>query len=344
MPTSIYDIAEKLNLSKSTVSKALNGYRDVSIETRERVLQAADAMGYQPSSAARNLRRGRTDKLGLFMNTALEYVADYLSGMIPGAVLTSQGFGKNLLIYNTPDNDKPQHLLSVCRSGEVDGVILFSTHYDQDTLDALIESGFPFVVMGRVIDDARVPYVAPDYYGGSYRATQHLIDLGHRRIAFTTRPDLTTANDARLKGYLDALHDAGIPRDDDLIVPTRIEPRSGEAPTEWLLALDAPPTAIFAFHDLVAVDVIHVLQAHGLCVPDDISVMGFDGLRAGFMTIPHVTTVAQPLAHIGQRVTEIINQRIEDPDAPVVQEVVPVELVVRQSTGPVVKDAPRLAP
>ena len=332
MSTTINDIAKHLNLAKSTVSKALNGYSDVSLETRELVIKTARELGYQPSAAARNLRRGRTDKIGLFLNTSIEYVVDYLSGIIPGAVRTSQEFGKNLLIYTITDND-PNQLLKVCRAGEIDGVILFSTHYDSQTIDTLWDEKFPFVVMGREIRDKRVSYVIPDYYDGSYQATQYLIELGHRRIAFTTRPELTTANEARLQGYLDALNDAGIKPDNDLIVETRIQPNSGIEPTKQLLRLSVLPTAIFAFHDLVAVDVINVLQENGFRVPDDISVVGFDGLRAGFMTMPHITTVTQPLQLIGQRVIEIINQRIEHPDSEAIQEILPVELVIRASTG-----------
>lgn len=335
MSTTIHDIANKLNLSNSTVSKALNGYSDVSIATRERVMEMAQELDYQPSAAARNLRRGRTDKIGLFLNTSIEYVVDYLSGIIPGAVLTSQAGGKNLLIYTITDND-PNQLLRVCRAGEIDGVILFSTHYDQQTIDALITEKFPFVVMGREILDERVSYVVPDYYDGSYQATQYLIDLGHQNIAFTTRPELATANDSRLKGYLDALRDNNIDVNHDLIVETQLKADSGIEPTQYLLDLATPPTAIFAFHDLVAVDVIKVIHERGLRVPDDISVVGFDGLRAGFMTMPHITTVTQPLELIGRKVIEIINHKIENTDTQATQIVVPVELVVRGSTSSIV--------
>lgn len=332
MSTTIHSIARRLQLSNSTVSKALNGYSDVSVETRELVMKTARELGYQPSAAARNLRRGRTDKIGLFLNTSIEYVVDYLSGILPGAVKTAQDVSKNLLIYTITDND-PGHLLKVCRAGEIDGVILFSTHYDAMTIETLLAENFPFVVMGRQILDERVSCVVPDYYDGSYQAARYLIELGHRRIAFTTRPELTTANTARWLGYQDALRDADIPIDADLIVETRIQPSSGVEPTERLLALDDPPTAICAFHDLVAMDVIGVLHAHGLRVPDDVSVIGFDGLRAGFMTMPHITTVAQPLHLIGQRVIEIINARIDDPLAVPIQETIPVNLVVRGSTA-----------
>ena len=331
MSKTIHDIAKHLNLSNSTVSKALNGYADVSAATRELVMETARELGYQPSAAARNLRRGRTDKIGLFLNTSIEYVVDYLSGIIPGAVLQSQSLGKNLLIYTITDNN-PNQLLNVCRAGEIDGVILFSTHYDSQTIETLLTEKFPFVVMGREIRDERVSYVVPDYYDGSYKATRYLIDQGHERIAFTTRPQLTTANESRLQGYVDAMHDSGLDVDEELIVPTRIEANSGTAPAKKLLALETPPTAIFAFHDLVAVDVIREIQARGLSVPDDIAVIGFDGLRAGFMAVPHITTVTQPLELIGKRVTEIINQQIENPDMDAIHETVPVELVIRGST------------
>lgn len=334
MSISISDIARHLKLSNSTVSKALNRYADVSVETRELVIQTAHEMGYQPRAAARNLRRGRTDKIGLFLNTSVEYVVDYLSGIMSSAVRTAQEVGKNLLIYTITDND-PKHLLNVCRAGEIDGVILFSTHYDQHTIDTLLRDNFPFVVMGREIQDTRVSYVVPDYYDGSYQATQHLIDLGHRRIAFTTRPELTTASEAHLNGYLAALNDAGIEPDDRWMVETFIEPDSGVAATEQLLRLSSPPTAIFAFHDLVAVNVIKTLQQHNLRVPEDIAVMGFDGLRAGLMTIPQISTVEQPLAHIGRRVIEIIQEKIANPATPPVQETVPVKLVIRGSTAPI---------
>jgi len=330
MSTSIVDIATQLNLSKSTVSKALNGYSDVSDATRQRVLQKAEELGYQPSALARGLRRGKTDKIGLFLNTTLEYVVDYLSGIMPGAVRKAQELGKNLIIYTIIDND-PAQLLQVCRAGEIDGIILFSTHYDVDTIETLLKDEIPFVVMGREIIDPRVSYVIPDYYQGSYKITKYLIEQGHKRIAFTTRPELTTANDSRLAGYFDCLAHFNIEIDDELIVETRLEPNSGIEPTRLLMSLAQPPTAICAFHDLVAVDVIQVIQDMGLSVPDDVAVFGFDGLRAGFMTIPHISTARQPLEQIGTQVIEIVNAQISNIEYPVQKRVLPVHLELRGS-------------
>lgn len=330
MPTSLTDIARQLDLSPSTVSKALNGYRDVAGDTREMVLRAALELDYQPRSAARDLRRGRTDRIGLFLNTSIEYVVDYLSGIIPGAVRCSQECGKRLLIHTLSEDD-PGQLLQVCRAGEIDGVILFSTHYDSHTIETLLADEFPFVVMGRHIPDARVSCVVPDYYDGTRQIMDHLLRRGHRRIAFMTRPELTTANEARLRGYFDALAEADVAIDEHLIVETRLEPDSGVAPTRQLLALTPCPTAIVAAHDLVAVDVINTLQQAGLRVPQDVAVTGFDGLRAGFRTLPHLSTVQQPLERIGERVVALVNRQLSDPAAAPVQETLPVRLVLRGS-------------
>lgn len=331
MSTTITDIAKQLRLSKSTVSKALNGYDDISPATRERVMKMASSLGYQPSAAARSLSRGRTEKIGLFLNTTIDYVVDYLSGIMPDGVRRANEFGKYLLIYTIIENDAAK-LLQVCRGGDIDGIILFSTHYDNHTIETLLHDQFPFVVMGRRILDERVSYVVPDYYDGAYQLTQYLIGLGHQRIAFTTRPQLGITNTEHLNGYLDALATAGIAPDPDLIVETEIIPNSAVQPTKYLLSLSNRPTAICMFHDLLAMEAIKVCKEHGLRIPEDIAITGFDGLRIGQMTSPPLTTVQQPFDYIGKRVVEIVNEQIECTNKLPIQEMVPVELVIREST------------
>lgn len=333
MPPSIRDIAEQLDLSKATVSKALNGYTDVAPATRDRVRQRADEMGYQASATARNLRRGQTDKIGLLLNTAVDYAVDYLSGILPGAARSAQDLGKNLIIYTITDED-PADVLAACRGGEIDGLVMFSTNYDPAAMNSLLEDNFPLVVVGRDICDPRVSSVVPDYYAGSYQATRYLIELGHRRIAFTTRPQLTTANQAHLSGHLDALRDAGLPADQRYIVETRLEPGSATAAARQLLALPNAPTAIRAFHDLIAVEIVNTLQQSGCRVPEDVSVIGFDGLRARFTTLPHITSFKQPLETIGRRAIEIVQQQIAGGRTAVINDVLPLEFDQRGSTAP----------
>ena len=330
MSTTITDIAQQLNLSKSTVSKALNGYTDVSVETRELVMRTASELGYQASTTAVSLSKGRTDRIGLFLNASVDYVIDYLSGILIGAVQKANSLGKRLVLYTIVDND-PAYLLQLCRAKEIDGVILFSKHYDDASINAMLKDNFPFVVMGRRILNDRVSYVVPDYYDGVYQSTCYLIREGHRRIGFMTRPELETANAEHLNGYLDALTDSGIKVDDNLIVESKLQADSGVQPTQKLLALEARPTAILAFHDLLAVDAIRVIQSQGLKVPSDVAVMGFDGLKAGLITSPQISTVQQPFELIGERVVEIINEQIEGESLRPVQEVVPVKISIRES-------------
>lgn len=331
MAVTINDIVKKVNLSKSTVSKALNGYPDIAPETRQRVTEVALQLGYQPSAAAQSLSLGRTNRFGLFLNTSIGYVLDYLHGVIPGATQQANALDKHLLVYTTLD-DNPDKLFDVFGSREIDGVILFSSYYPEHMLQRLFDEKYPFVVMGKQIDDPRVSYIVPDYYDGSRQGMEHLLAQGHQRIAFMTRPELGITSEVRLKGYQDALTEAGIPIDPALIVETRIEPDGGVAPTEHLLDLADPPTAIFAFHDLLAIDAIGVIQRRGLRVPEDIAVMGFDGLRVGQMVTPQITTIQQPLEQIGEQVVKALHQITDGPDAAPVRSKVPVHLSIRHST------------
>ncbi|MEO0563435.1 MAG: substrate-binding domain-containing protein, partial [Chloroflexota bacterium] len=181
------------------------------------------------------------------------------------------------------------------------------------------------------IADERVSYITPDYYVGSVDATRYLLAAGHRRIGLMTRPALGVTSEMRLRGYKAALAAADIPYNPALVVPTRIRQGSGAEATRHLLGLPEPPTAIFAFHDLLATEVVNVAREDGLSVPDDLAVMGFDGLRAGAMTFPQITTMRQPLDYIGRRVVEILAAQVEDPTIPPIRETVSVELVRRGS-------------
>ena len=196
----------------------------------------------------------------------------------------------------------------------------------------LLAEDVPFVVLGRRVTHPQASYIAPDNYQGAFELMQHLYDLGHRRIAFTTRPTMGRTNEDRYNAYRDFLTGAGIPFDPDLVVETRLEPRSGYHAAQKLLDLPEPPAAIFAFHDYVAIDVHQAILDRGLKIPDDIALAGFDGLRASMITSPPITTVNQPLAEIGRQSVLTLLDRIENNDQPPIQRTLPVELNPRQST------------
>lgn len=329
MSVTIDDISKHLGLSVSTVSKALNGYSDVSPITRERVMEATKALGYHPNGAARNLRRGRTDRIGLLINNPIEFLNEYLGDVMSGAAVAAERFEQNLVMYTKQVID-PSELQRICRAREVDGLLLIFEP-SKAAVQVLAQERTPYVVFGRRTAYPDVSYIAPDNYRGAYQLTQHLILQGHRRIAFTTRPALGMTNRDRFAGYQQALHDVGIAFDADLVVETHSGQHDGNHALLQLLELPVRPTALFAFYDLVAADAIEAANANGLIVPDDIAIVGFDGLRMSTRTQPPLTTVRQPLSRMGQRAVEMLVSHIENGKFPTKQVTMPVELIVRQS-------------
>ncbi len=331
MSVTIEELSKHLGISVSTVSKALNGYADVSTATKERVLAAAQAFEYQPSSAARNLRRGRTDKIGFVFNNAFTFISDYFAEVIVGATAAAESQGNNIVLY-TNEGDSPESLLNLFRTREVDGFIIVWNHVPVAIIDMLLTANVPFVILGRRVGHEKASYIAPDNYNGAIALMDHLLELGHKRIGFTTRPSMGRTNEDRFNAYKDSLQQAGIDYDPALVVETKIERRSGYYAMNRLLDLSDPPTAVFAFHDFVAIDAQQAILDRGLRIPQDIALAGFDGLRTSLFTSPPITTVKQPLAQIGQESILALLKLIEDNTHPPIQKTLPVELVIRQST------------
>ncbi len=330
MSVTIEQLSKQLGISVSTVSKAMNGYADVSQETRRRVLEMARELDYHPSSAARSLRRGQTEKIGLLINNPMPFVGEYIADMISGAALIAEEVGNNLILYTTAVTH-PEELKRICRARDVDGLMLIFSPSDE-AVAVLEQENMPFVVFGRRAEQPGVSYVAPDNRTGARALTNHLIEQGHRRIGFTTRPELGTVSQDRLDGYCDALREANIPFAEELVIETIIESSSGYNAMNAFLDLEEPPTAVFAFYDLMAVDALHAAQDRGVRVPEDIALAGFDGLRSSLITKPRLTTVQQPLNQMGQRAMELLLTRIKDNPQSPSTETFPVELVIRQST------------
>ncbi len=330
MSITIKDISKKLGISVSTVSKALNGYPDVSENTRTRILEMARELDYHPNLAAQSLRRGRTSKIGLLINNPLAFVSEYITEVISGAALTAEQRGNNLILYTTAVTH-PNELRRICRAREVDGLILIFEPLP-DAIAVLKSENMPFIVFGRRVEEPGVSFVALDNCAGAYALTQHLIEQGHRRIGFTTRPILGTLSEDRFRGYKQALVEADIPLHPELIVETTIEELSGYKAMNAFLDLPEPPTAVFTFYDLMAANALDAAQDRGLRVPEDVAIAGFDGLRSSLITKPRITTVQQPLNVMGQRAMELLFTRIEDNSQPPVSEIFPIELIIRQST------------
>jgi len=331
MPVTIQDIAQQLGIAVSTVSKALNNYSDVSEATRKRVQIAARELGYHPSAAAQSLRRRTTRKIGLVVNYPIGFIGEYLSRLMIGVALAAEGEGYNIVLY-TPIADTLEQLTRICRAREVDGLLLLWGDLTPENLAIMKTENIPFVVVARRVDEYDVPFAVGDNKGGALELTRHLLSLGHRRIGFTSWETEHTTNQDRLAGYQQALAEANIPFDDELIVTITREPENRYAAMNKLLDLPEPPTAVFAFHDYVAIQALRAAIDRGLRVPEDVAIAGFDGMYSSLITTPPLTTVKHPVREIGQQAVEILLKHISDPSLSPQKAILPTELEPRKST------------
>lgn len=335
MVVGIKDIAAHLGLSTSTVSRALNDYDDVAPETVRRVRQAAQELGYYPSASARNLRRQRTDKIGLALLYGSAYTTfnEFFAELIRLVAAAAEKRDYNLVLYTGMGED-PCRLTRIAQSREVDGLLLMG---DVPGLDRAIQSllvvGMPLVVIGRPVNDPQINCVTADAFQAARLAIGHLVELGHRRIGYISFVPTSRYSQHRCAAYRSALAEYGISFDERLIAYASLEAESSGRALDALLALDEPPTAVYMFNDRMAIEVLRYLARQGMRVPDQISVVGFDDIRSAGMVTPALTTIRHPIAEVaGQAVSILLAQRL-DPTAAAVHLTLPVELVIRESTA-----------
>lgn len=332
-PVTIEDISRQLGISVSTVSKALNGYPDVSRETKEKVFERARDLDYQPNIAARNLRRKCTNNIGLVLAYPVTAHNEYVAEVIIGATQAAEKHGYNVTLFTAAHN-QPDSLRRLCRVRAVDGLLLRGGANFADLAPTLQEEKMPYVVIGRRVELPGVSYIAPDNFAGAVELTQHLLGLGHRRIAYIARPELGETDADRLAGYRRALTEAGIPFDAELVAATHsADPTRSHAAIQTLFDLPDRPTAIFGGHDLLGIEAMQIAIQRGLRVPDDIAITGFDGITSTQIIRPTLTTVRQPIPEVGRQAMEMLVARLQNPMQPVESRILPVSLVVRQSTA-----------
>jgi len=339
----IADIARRAGVSKTTVSRVLNNKPDVDKETRERILKIIEETGYVASATARNLRHQRTGKIGLLLYIyvhgirahRLHVASEYYFEMIRGVAYRAEELGYNLVLYTSLAWEGAlDRLTHLCRAREVDGLILMGAGQMQPVIEVLNREALPFIVANRRMEEPTVSYVAPDNEGGAYQATRHLIDLGHRRIAYIGRPaDVETDADRR-SGYRRALAEANLPFDVDLYSEASFELGSGYQAMERLLNLDSPPTAVFVFNDPLAIEAVRAIHDHGLRVPQDVAVVGFDDVHSAVVVTPSLTTVHQPLFEIGVQAMDWLMPLLRQEEMEPARVVLPVKLIIRNSTVP----------
>ncbi len=326
----IREVAESAGVSYATVSHVINNTRLVSPETRERVVAAMDALHYRPNALARSLRQGKTNTIGLVLPDSANPFFAEISRSIEDAAFKK---GYSVFLCNTElDTQRELFYVDVLSKKQVDGIIFVAAGDQADSVDFLLRRSMPLVMVDRNVPTVEADAVLTDNQLGGFLATQHLLELGHTRIACIAGPSSITPSAERIIGYRQALEQAGISYDENLIVRGDYHAQSGMDITHSLLTMTPRPTAIFALNDLMAIGALRAATEAGYLIPDDIAIVGYDDLEIARFTNPPLTTIAQPKKEIGRQAVHLLVDRMSEKSRPPSRLVLPPELIVRRST------------
>jgi LacI family transcriptional regulator len=331
----ITDVARRAGVSMKTVSRVMNAEPHVREEVREKVLRVARELRYRPKVSARSLAGSRSYQVGF----VLSYPSAYFMYAQLGALKACHGRGFHLVVepIDLASPDLASDMEALTNGLAVDGIILLPPTCDNlVVLDALDLAGIPYVRVAPATARGRGAVIEVDDEGAARTITDHLLDLGHRRIGLVQGPAGHIASVRRLEGFKKALAARGLQPEPDLVQQGAFIYRSGLEAAEKLLSLPEPPTAIFASNDEMALAVMAKAQSRGMVIPRDLSVVGFDDIATAGMVWPGLTTMSQPMAHMGAAAASIIISGAGRTTAE--SETVPpkfaCELMVRGSTAP----------
>jgi DNA-binding LacI/PurR family transcriptional regulator len=307
------DVARLAGVSASTVSRALSGSSLVNETTRARVQELAASLNYSINVGAQNLRRKQNRTIGVVLpfdfrtaQTASDPFFIGLLGSIADA-LTSRGYE---MLLSRIDAEQLASSAQLVQSGRVSGVILIGQWHQHEQLNQMVAQGIPMVVWGARMPDQLYCTVGSDNETGGRLATQHLIKMNRKRIAFlgdTTWPEVTQ----RFAGYRDALARAKLPFEQELSIPAAFVSESGRHAIEHLIKRDVPFDAVFACSDLLAMTAIQTMQVHGKRVPKDVAVVGYDDVALATYFQPSISTIAQPMEEAGDALVTALFEAIE---------------------------------
>ena len=333
----IKDIAKALNLSSSTVSRALKGSYKISEATQQLVKQYAEANHYRPNLMAQSLKNQKSRCIGVVLcSIPNNFFAEVISG------IESIAYSKDYLLIitqNLESYEREVKNLANLTWRSVDGLLVSLSTETKDTshFEKLHNQGLPIVFFDRVTDDFQTHQVITDNIGGAYEATKHLIERGYKRIATITSSPYLSITTERLEGYKKALTEHNMPLNDEYI---QYVPHGGmvieeiESALNALLQLKEPPDALLTASDRITIGSYSLIQRKGLIIPDQLAVAGFSNFTAPELFNPPLTTVRQNAFEMGKLATELLIQQVESkrPLTSFEKKVLPTELIVRSST------------
>lgn len=328
----LIDIARELNVSKSTVSRALQNHPSIGIATKEAVRKLAEEYHYQPNAIAASLFKKSTKTVGVIVPILSHY---FFSTAIAGIEEVAYSAGYKVMICQSNESYEREVIVSkTLLSAKVDGLIVSVSRetVNMDHFQTYINKNIPLVFFDRLPIGIKSNTVSVNDYEGAYKMVDHLIKQGYKKIAHFTGPLNIMLSQNRLQGYKDALTHHDIVIDDALIYECGFEREQGIAITKEMLAAGNLPDAIFAVCDPVAVGVILTLKQKGVNVPNDIAVTGFNDDPTATVIDPTLTTVIQPAFEIGAAAANIFLEQITQPDGKPISKVLKTELVIRESS------------
>jgi LacI family transcriptional regulator len=328
------DIAKKVGVSRSTVSRVVNGFPNVNPEVRSKVVEAIQETGYHPNAAARSLASQHSGVIGLMLPRSVSsFFTDPFFPQLTQGV--AYGCNKNdltlslYLVSNKEDEEKIYPRIS--RRGLLDGILVQSGQPDDRMMEYLATSRVPNVILGRPFVPDGANYIDVDNVGAAANATRHLIKLGYQRIATITGESGSAATIDRVEGYKQALKNAGRAIDESLIVQGNFTEAGGYAAMQQLLA--AKPDAVFAASDITAIGAMNAVLDAGLKIPEDVAFVGFDDVPIATMSKVKLTTIRQPILQFGIKAVELLIDVIHNGKKPARRITIETELIIRESCG-----------
>ena len=344
------DVAALAGVSYQTVSKVINHKAQVSEDTRRRIWSAVEELRYRPNVIARSLQGNRTRTIGFTIRSISQGISDpFLNELLTSMVEAAGRHEYDVLVSVTEPGDREMNTYErLIKTGRIDGLIVDGTTRRDERLAYLSQEKFPFIAFGRSELDLDFPFVDVDNFTGMYQVIEHLIAMGHQRIAFVglspeppSGHDQPTSEDLsqqsfcayeRRRGYEAALAAHDMPLDPDLILSSQIREEGGYQAAVSLLDRTTPPTAAACCSDLVALGFMRAVRERGMDVGPRLAVSGFDGIPLSAYTHPPLTTVKQPIKKIGELLVNTLVHIIESTELPERQILLMPELIVRQST------------
>jgi len=328
-------IAKEFGVSISTVSKALKNSHEISEETREKIQAFADYYNYKPNSLALQLRNQKTSVIGVIIPEIVHY---FFSTVINGIEQYANKRGYSVMVCMSNESYKKEvSNIDVLTNGSVDGLIISISRETQENqnyhhFEALINDDFPLVLFDRIHEELQCDKVIIDDVGGAYKATNHLIEIGSKRIALITTQDFVTVGSLRKKGYLKALKNSGIEIDEQLIFKID-DGKNLYEQIKKVINIENPPDAILAVNEIYAANALKIAKERGLTIPTDIAIIGFTSGLISEFTSPPLTAVEQHGYLMGKQAAALLINRIENTDSKKAKkEVISTNLKIRKST------------